>query len=67
MSKKKKVQVLHVLNKPSKAENELANAIIEREEARVYFERARTYLMRCTRRVQDIKAGIYYGKEASHV
>ncbi len=47
-------------------ENELANAIIDREAARVSFEQHRTRLMKASRRVQDIKAKIHYGKEVCH-
>ncbi|MGD9930162.1 MAG: hypothetical protein AB7U05_09090 [Mangrovibacterium sp.] len=47
-------------------ENRLAAALAEKAEAQEFFDRARTYLMRCTRRVQDLKAEMHYGKEVRH-
>lgn len=53
--------------KQKQLENMLANAEIDKAEARQYFENARHYLMQCTRKVQDLKAEMYFGrKEASH-
>jgi len=47
-------------------ENQLADALIDKAEARQFFEHARHYLMQCTRKVQDLKAQMYYGEEACH-
>ena len=54
------------LSQPGDQVKAIAKAEKEKEHARQIFEQARRYLMLCTRRVQDIKAQIHYGKEVCH-
>lgn len=45
-------------------QSELVIAEQEKAQLREYFEISRKRLMQATRRVQELKAQIYYGKEA---
>jgi hypothetical protein len=47
----------------SGAKNEMVIASQEKALARQQFEMARSRLLKATRRVQDLKAAIYFGKE----
>ena len=66
------IAILNAMNKLKNSqnaaglENQLAAAQAEKAEAQEFVNRARTYLMLCTRQVQDIKAEMHYGKEVRH-
>jgi hypothetical protein len=67
MSKNEKVPSFGKVCEIRKTNNQktsLERAEREKEQARIKFEQSRSFLMKCTRKVQDIKATIYFeGKE----